>query len=127
MFSSIRTSELNRDAISELTNKLALGKENVIARIALGYSLAQDTKLNLLEIKDSKGKEYSRKVLFGEQAPIYIALICQRYQFSKANPDLGKYIKLHLDHGLKLLSERLQNNNIDGLEMVIGMIQKSLM
>ena len=47
MFNSLRTSLENKQRITELTNKLALGAENVIARIALGYSLSKDTSLDL--------------------------------------------------------------------------------
>ena len=72
MFSSIRTCEANRAVISALTSKLQLGTENVIARLALAYSLSHEQQLNLKEIKDSKGKEYSKKVLFGDNLPFIL-------------------------------------------------------
>ena len=71
MFSSIRTSEENKQRVQELTSKLALGTENVIARLAMAYSISKDYKLDIQNIKDSKGKEYSKRVLFGENFPFY--------------------------------------------------------
>ena len=39
MFTSIRTSASNKIVVTDLTRKLNLGPENVIARIAFAYSL----------------------------------------------------------------------------------------
>ena len=39
MFTQIKTSTKNRENVVELTRKFNLGAENVIARIALAYSL----------------------------------------------------------------------------------------
>jgi DNA sulfur modification protein DndE len=122
MFSSIKTSEENREVISELTSKLALGKENVIARIALGYSLSFEKRLSLLEIHDSRGKEYTRRILLGDHESIYVALVCQLYEISTENPDLGKYVKLHVDDGLERLYKRFMEDNVDGLDLVLGLV-----
>ena len=72
MIKSIKTSESNRAIVTELTNKLSIGPENIIARVALAYSVSQGRKLNLSQIADSKGKEYSSNVLFGEYQEIPI-------------------------------------------------------
>ena len=42
MFSHIKTSKENKEVVTQLTNKLSLGAENVIARIAIAHSLAQE-------------------------------------------------------------------------------------
>lgn len=39
MFTQIKTSTQNKDAVTFLTRKFGLGAENVIARIAIAYSL----------------------------------------------------------------------------------------
>ena len=65
MFSQIKTSIKNKDHVIDLTRKFNLGAENVIARIAIAYSLQSGVKFSPLDIKDSGGKEYSRNVLFG--------------------------------------------------------------
>ena len=106
MFSHIKTSKENKEVVTKLTNNLNLGAENVIARIALAYSLAQDEKLDLKDLKDSGGKEYSQSVLFGDNLEIYIGMICTKYSVHSSDKNLHKYCKLHIDEGLKVLSQR---------------------
>ena len=105
MFNQIKTSKENKEVVSRLTNKLGLGAENVIARIAIGYSISKKNKLDINNVKDSSGKTYSYKILLGEYDRIYIAMICQLYGMHQSDPDLAKYIKLHLDDGLDKLAE----------------------
>jgi len=127
MFSSIKTSEDNKLRVTELTNSLQLGAENVIARIALSYSLSKEEKLDLKNIKDSKGKEYSNKVLFGNYLPFYVALVCQHYEIYKTNSEIPKYLKLHIDHGLELIHEEwLDNPNLAGIDMLLNFIATGL-
>ena len=75
MFNQIRTSKENKEVVSRLTNKLGLGAENVIARIAIGYSISKKKKLDINNVKNSSGKTYSYKILLGEHDRIYIAMI----------------------------------------------------
>jgi len=105
MFNQIRTSKENKEVVSIITTKLRLGAENVIARIAIGYSISKNKKLDINNVKDSSGKTYSYKILLGEYDRIYIAMICQLYDIHQSDPDLAKYIKLHLDDGLGKLAE----------------------
>ena len=114
-FTHIRTSKANKEVVSQLTRKLNLGAENVIARIALAYSLKSNKKLDLKDVQDSGGKAYSRKVLFGDYDKYYIALVAQHYQLHITNQDLGKYLKLHVDDGLEILQkdENLISNIIE--------------
>jgi len=124
MFNSIRTSLENKERVTELTNKLALGTENVIARIALGYSLSKDTKLSLIEVQDSKGKEYSRRVLFGEYDSIYIGMVCQKYELQHLNKEIPRYLKMHIDDGLEgLYDEFSANSNIIGTDFLLSKIE----
>lgn len=123
MFSSIKTSEANKQRVTELTNKLQLGTENVIARIALSYSLAKSEPLALKSIQDSKGKEYSKRVLFGDNLPFYIALVCQRYQIYKTNQEVPRYLKLHIDDGLERIHNEVTDNpNLLGTEFLLNLI-----
>jgi DNA sulfur modification protein DndE len=112
---NIRTSETNQDIVRQLTAKLPVGtKENVIARIALGYSLQNGKKFSTSEfnIYDSKGKEYKDHILFDEKyRDFYIALICQHYGIYKTDDNIPRYIKLHIDHGLILMDNLFRNNN----------------
>ena len=112
---NIRTSETNQDIVRQLTAKLPVcTKENVIARIALGYSLQSGKKFSTSEfnIYDSKGKEYKDHILFDEKyREIYIALICQHYGIYKTDDNIPRYIKLHIDHGLVAMDNLFLNTN----------------
>ena len=94
MFTHIKTSKDNRKAVTELSRKFNLGAENIIARVALAYSLSKGRKFSVLEIKDSQGKEYSKNVLFGSNYPFYLALICTHYNIYKTDKDIPKYFEI---------------------------------
>ena len=127
MFTHIKTSKENREVVSRLTRKLNWGTENIIARIAYTYSLSKDRKLDLSEIKNSQGKEYSKNVLFGDNLSYYISLTCVHYNLYKTDKDIPKYIKMHVDDGLELIDKELQDNpNLDGFEYVIDKIEEGL-
>ena len=54
MLTNIKTSKENREVVSQLTRKLNLGTENIIARIALTYSLSKDRKKRQLSDEHKK-------------------------------------------------------------------------
>ena len=119
MFTQISTSKANKEVVSQLSRRLNLGAENVIARIALSYSLSQDRKLNLKDIANSSGKGYSKSVLFGNQYDLFIGLVCSHYGLYKTDQDLPKYIKMHIDDGLTLIDAELKERpNVDSFEFL---------
>lgn len=127
MFTAIKTSRKNKELVSELTKQLGLGAENIIARLAFTYSLAKDRKLNLLEIEDAQGKEYSSKVLFGENIDIYLSMVCVQYNLYKTDKDISKYVKMHVDDGLNIINqELLKKENSSGTDFIINKIEKGL-
>lgn len=127
MFTSIKTSKINKDIVTDLSRKFNLGAENIIARIALTYSLAQARMLSLTDIADSQGKEYSKNVLFGSNLPYYIGLVCVKYGLYKTDKDIPKYIKLHIDDGLQLMNRELRDNpNLNGYDYLIDKIGNGL-
>jgi DNA sulfur modification protein DndE len=127
MFTQIKTSKENREVVAQLTRKLSLGKENIIARIAFAYSLSKDRKLDLTEIQDFGGKEYSKDVLFGEYFDIYLGMLCTHYGLYKTSKDIPKYIKMHIDDGLQLINLDIEkSSNQDGFEFLIEMIKTEL-
>ena len=126
-FTHIRTSFENKIVVTDLSRKFGLGPENVIARIAFTYSLSKDKKLDLKNIKDSKGKGYSKTVLFGSNLSNYIALISAHYNLYKTDKDIPRYIKMHLDHGLELLDKEIkQNPNLTGFDFLVNKIESGL-
>jgi DNA sulfur modification protein DndE len=127
MFTQIKTSKENKEVVSLLTRKLGLGTENVIARIAFTYSLSQDRKLDLNDIKDAGGKEYSKSVLFGDYYDMYLGLLCVHYGLYKTDKDIGRYIKMHVDEGLQLLNDEVnERSNIDGFDFLTEKINLGL-
>jgi DNA sulfur modification protein DndE len=127
MFTQINTSKENKEVVSYLTRQLNLGTENIVARIAYTYSLSQDRKLDLNKIKDAGGKSYSKAILFGDYYEMYVGLVCVHYGLYKTDKDIAKYIKMHVDDGLTLLNEEVNNrSNIDGFDFLSEKINKSL-
>jgi DNA sulfur modification protein DndE len=127
MFTQIKTSKENKEIVSHLTRKLGLGTENIIARIAYSYSLSKGNQLDLNNIENSMGKEYSKSVLFGDYADIYMAMVCTHYNLYKTDKDIAKYIKMHVDEGLQLLNKEVEErSNIDGFDFLTEKINDGL-
>ena len=127
MFTQIKTSKENKEIVSHLTRKLGLGTENIIARIAYSYSLSKGNHLDLNNIENSMGKEYSKSVLFGDYADIYMAMVCTHYNLYKTDKDIAKYIKMHVDEGLQLLNKEVEErSNIDGFDFLSEKINDGL-
>ena len=127
MFTSIKTSRSNKYIVTDLSRKFNLGAENIIARIALTYSLSKDRILSLSDISDSQGKEYSKNVLFGSNLPYYVGLVCVKYGLYKTDKDIPKYIKMHIDDGLQLMNKELCDNpNLNGYDYLIDKITNGL-
>lgn len=110
---NIRTSKANQEIVSFLTQKLPGNvKENIIARLALGYSLSTGKRFTEQEFNkyDSQGKEYKESILFDSSyRDFYVALICQAYGINKNNELVRNYVKLHIDHGLESIYYLFQN------------------
>lgn len=126
---NVKTSERNQEVVRKLTSRLPQGtKENVIARIALGYSIQTGKTFNQNDsnIYDSKGKEYKDHILFDEKyRDFYIALICQHYGIYKTNESIPKYMKLHIDHGLELMDNIFQDNlNYTFFDFLVEHVEK---
>lgn len=128
MLINLRTSEANKPIVQELTKRLNLGTENVVSRIAFAYSLSKGIKLNLeSDLRDSKGKEYKDDILFGNYRDYYMAMVCQHYNLYKSDKDIGKYIKMHIDHGLTLMNKLFEDNkNYSGLDFLLENIERGI-
>jgi DNA sulfur modification protein DndE len=128
MYGSIRTTKTNKELVTRLTNKLGLGAENVIARIALSYSLATGEQLDLKLIGDNNGKEYAFRVLFGEYAELYVAMVACHYRLYKTDKDIVRYIKMHIDHGLLLINSDIEKKySLSGTDFLINEIEKGML
>ena len=127
MFTQIKTSIKNKEAVTVLTRKFGLGAENVIARIAIACSLQSGVKFSPLDIKDSGGKEYSKNVLFGNLYPVYASIMCKHYNIRMSDKDLPRYFKLHLDDGLEKIMQDIKDNpNLVGFDYLFDKIHVGL-
>ena len=127
MFTQIRTTKANKELVSQLTRRLNLGAENVIARLAFSYSIAKGEKLDISNLGDSSGKTYSKAVLFGKYYDIYIGMLCTHYNLYKTDQDLPKYVKLHIDNGLELINQEIQGRpNVDGFDFLAEKIGEGM-
>jgi DNA sulfur modification protein DndE len=124
---NISTTLQNKEVVQRLTKKLAIKEENIIARIAICYSLSKSSYLDIKDIKDSKGKLYKEFTLLGEQSNFYVALMCQHYKIDKSHPDIPKYFKLHLDDGLQLIDKIFADNpNYPIFDFLINQLENGL-
>ncbi|SOD88947.1 DndE family protein [Spirosoma fluviale] len=128
---NIKTSEANRQRVTDLTGRIGGStrlSENVVARIALAYSLSRGNRLNIeTDVQDSKGKEYTDQILLGKNRSLYIALVCQHYQIPNTDGNLAKYIKMHLDDGLELMAKLFeQNKTYTGLDFLFEEVERGI-
>lgn len=127
MFTHIRTSKENREVVAQLTRKLNLGTENIISRLALTYSLSLERKMDINNIQNSSGKEYTSKVLFGDYIDFYVGMVALHYDIHISDKDLPKYIKMHIDDGLELLNEEVSSkSNLDGFDFLVDKVDSGL-
>ena len=104
-----------------------MGAENVIARIAIAYSLKSGVHFSPFDIKDSGGKEYSKNVLFGSLYPMYAAIVCKHYNIKMSDKDLPRYFKMHLDDGLeRIMADVKDNPNLVGFDYLFDKIREGL-
>jgi len=116
----LKTTKENREIVANLSRKLSLGSENHIARIAFAHSISKE-KLNLLDIKNSGGKEYSKSVFFGDNYELYSGLISVKYNLHSSDKDISRYIKMHVDNGLERINQFFENKkNYDLLDLIEG-------
>jgi len=127
MFKQIKTSGANRQVVTDLTRKLGLGAENIVARLAIAYSLGQRQKFSSSAVQDSTGKEYSVNVLFGTYYILYLAMLCSLYGISENDKNIPRLFKVHLDDGLQLIDKELKDNpNISGFDYLLDKINEGL-
>lgn len=115
MLINIKTSGENKEKIIKLSQKFLGNQErNVIARIALGYSLQTGKKFTQQEFgnySSKGGQEYKDAQLFNPTyKSLMIALICQFYGIRNGDEKIGKYIKLHIDHGIELIYKQFEDD-----------------
>ena len=127
MFNQIKTCAANKVLVTDLTRKFGLGAENIIARIAILYSLHSGARFSPLDVKDSGGKEYTKNVLFGSLYKAYLYVLCTAYKIKDNDRNIPRYFKIHLDHGLELIAKDVKSNpNLVGFDYLFDKIKAGL-
>ena len=108
-FNRIYTSEDSRNKLSILKSRTGL-LPNVLSRIGLMLSLAEPNKPEI-DADASDGSELHRDTLMGEWDPLIVALLeewCLINEISTDNDTLVKYLRVHLNRGVRLLYGRVK-------------------
>ena len=124
---NISTSQETEEILGRLTSKFSLTSKNILMRIALAYSLTRGRKLDLAKTEDTKGNPYKEFTVVGNYRTYYIALICQFYGIFKTDSDISKYLKLHIDDGLRLLDRLfLESSNYNFSDFLLEHIERGI-
>lgn len=124
---NFKTSEQSHKLIRDISAKLRLPSENVIARIAFSYSISKGRLLDISNISDSKGKEYKEDTFFGKYKNFYTSLISQSYNLYKSDDDIPKLVKMHVDDGLELMEKFFESNpNHNIYDFLIELIERGM-
>lgn len=116
----IRISKQNDDVIDRLKSIYKFSTEGIIPRLAFSYSLQLNKRFDLSKetIPSSDGKDFrDDRGLFGtiiegkSNYPIFKAILDKHYEFSLSEDDFSKLFKLHLEHGLNIISYELNNKD----------------
>jgi DNA sulfur modification protein DndE len=116
----IRISKQNDEVIDRIKSIYKFNSEGVVPRMAFAYSL-QTSKLfdiDSAKVPSSDGKDFrDDRGLFGTivegktNFPIFKAILDNHYKSSLSETDFTKLFKLHLEHGLNLISNELDNKD----------------
>lgn len=93
-------------------------RPNLWARAALGYSLSLDGEPGEGPF-DSDGTEFQERVLFGDDAPVFLALLRQRAGANLADEQITPLVKRHIERGLDHFSEQFARLNRRGDELML--------
>jgi len=111
MVHRIRISTETSTKLNRLHNLLDL-RNNILCRIAVAKSLTIDESVEYLNPIDSKGLEFNRPTLTGDQDDIFKALIIQHAKKSLDEEIyFTKYFRNHLERGVDQLYEEYQKVN----------------
>ena len=108
-FSRVRISSRSQRIFGDLKTKTGL-TPNLLARFALCMSLKEKSIPNPDEYNE-EGSELAPNVLFGEYEQIYLALMINRLNHDKLDPEiyLNKMMRSHLNRGTVALGPRIND------------------
>ena len=111
MKNRLRLSEKATKQLIHLSNRLDL-RRNIICRLAVGKSLAIDKSVKDFKPEDSKGLEFNRITLTGDQDLIFKSLILQ-HEKNPIDEEIffPQFFRNHIEQGLDVLSSEYKKIN----------------
>ena len=108
-FGRIHTSMRTRGILSSLKTKTGI-TPNILSRFGICLSLKDPSMPNPDEF-DENGSEFYPATLFGEHEQMYLALILDRLNHDKLDPELylPRMIRAHINRGVIALTPRIND------------------
>lgn len=118
----LKTSGAAREILERFRRSTGV-RPNLWARAALGYSLSLDGEPAEGPF-DSDGTEFQERVLFGEDGPVFLALLRQRAGEDFADEAITPMVKRHIERGLDHFSEQFARLNRRGDELMLFFLRQ---
>lgn len=111
MSNRLKISEKATKQLNHLSNRLDL-RRNILCRLAIGKSLTIKDSVKDYKTKDSKGLEFHRVTLTGDQDIIFKALIFQ-HEKQPINEEIyfPQFFRNHMERGLNILYKEYEKIN----------------
>ncbi|GAB2632606.1 DndE family protein [Belliella aquatica] len=134
----IKISKENDELLYRIKTLYNFKNDGVVPRIALSFSLISGKLFDIENeiIPSSDGKEFrDDKALFGtvigdgSNLVIFKTIVDQHYNKNTFEDEFAKLFKLHLNHGLSIWNEKIENSNIssgDHIDILLKSIKKGL-
>ena len=134
----IRISKENDELLYKFKSLYNFKNDGIVPRIAFSYSVILGKKFDVVNdiIPSSDGKEFrDDRALFGtiindsSNLIIYKAILDQHYNKNTFDDEFSKLFKLHLNHGLNQMNDKIIKCNISNgehIEFLINLVKKGL-
>jgi DNA sulfur modification protein DndE len=134
----IKISKENDDILYKIKTLYNFKNDGIVPRIAFSYSImsGKTFDINVDTTPSSDGKEFrDDRALFGtivndsSNLIIYKASLDQHYSKNTFDDEFSKLFKLHLNHGLNLINDKINKCNISNgehINFILGLVKKGL-
>ncbi|WP_299672958.1 DndE family protein [uncultured Polaribacter sp.] len=134
----IKISKENDDILYKIKALYNFKNDGIVPRIAFSHSIMSGKKFDIENdlIPSSDGKEFrDDRALFGtivndsSNLIIYKASLDQLYNKNTFDDEFSKLFKLHLNHGLNLMNDKIDKCNISNgehIDFILSLVKKGL-
>lgn len=134
----IKISKENDDILYKIKALYNFKNDGIVPRIAFSHSIMSGKKFDINNdiLPSSDGKEFrDDRALFGtivndsSNLIIYKASLDQHYNKNTFDDEFSKLFKLHLNHGLNLMNDKISKCNISNgehIDFILSLVKKGL-